>query len=341
MLEPSIAVIIAARNEEKNILHCLENIPSYKKLEVILVDDASKDQTYLLARKFRGEYPLKILKNKTPKGSTYSWDLGVKHSSSDLIFLMAADAKINSFEKAVPYFHDPSVVLVRQRIDLGEKKDFVSHLPFIYNEYLRVNMVIFDGIYSFFKKNKGEKPGIFLDPHGLLRKSFYLKIKHDVKKGAGEEERFNDFAQEIVKKKHYKVIYEPKFIERREINFSIKRFLIQQKWYGRNAFSAFGLFDIRTFRKILRFFTLFFVLSSIIYNLFPGKQIFIFWIIITAIFLLRCFSGFLFLCKEKSIYCLWCPIILMMIIFGDLFYFYGFLESLIYKIFKKNWIVYK
>ncbi len=44
-MNSKISVIIAARNEEKNIEKCLRNIPEYENLEAIVIYDASKDRT--------------------------------------------------------------------------------------------------------------------------------------------------------------------------------------------------------------------------------------------------------------------------------------------------------
>ncbi|MCU0406100.1 MAG: glycosyltransferase, partial [Ignavibacteriaceae bacterium] len=53
---PTVSVIVAARNEERNILSCLEALDqliySEGKFEVIIVDDASTDNTLKLASNF-------------------------------------------------------------------------------------------------------------------------------------------------------------------------------------------------------------------------------------------------------------------------------------------------
>ena len=47
--EPSVSIIIAARNEEKSILTCLQSLTLVdyppEKLEIVIVDDFSTDRT--------------------------------------------------------------------------------------------------------------------------------------------------------------------------------------------------------------------------------------------------------------------------------------------------------
>ena len=57
-----VSVLIPARNEEKNIVKCIEGVLSqnYKNKEIIILDDNSNDKTYLLASSFVTEN-LKLL----------------------------------------------------------------------------------------------------------------------------------------------------------------------------------------------------------------------------------------------------------------------------------------
>jgi glycosyltransferase involved in cell wall biosynthesis len=58
MKEPLISVIIATKNEEKNIANCLESITRQEypkeRIEIIVVDNASSDRTREIARRFTG-----------------------------------------------------------------------------------------------------------------------------------------------------------------------------------------------------------------------------------------------------------------------------------------------
>ena len=69
---PSVSIIIPARNEEKNIERCLDslmllNFPK-EKLEVIVVDDESTDNTAALV----SSYPVTLIRNQASAGTIVS-----------------------------------------------------------------------------------------------------------------------------------------------------------------------------------------------------------------------------------------------------------------------------
>lgn len=64
---PLVSVLIPARNEEKNIRKCLTSLlkSDYPQLEIIILDDDSRDRTYEIVKKLAaGEKNLKVIKGK-------------------------------------------------------------------------------------------------------------------------------------------------------------------------------------------------------------------------------------------------------------------------------------
>lgn len=334
-MNPKISVIIAARNEEDNIERCLMNIPKYKNLEVIVIDDSSDDKTYELVKNFKASYELKIFRNDTPKGNAYSWDYGVKKSSGEIIFLLSADAELNSFDDAIKHFDDPKIVQVHQKVEItGEAGNLISKLMPIYQRYANYIPFIKKGI----RKEIETKEVCVCNSNALMRKSFYLEVNPPVDKACGEEDRFKDIGGKILNKKGYKVVYEPKFIETREQNMNLRRFLIQQRWYGRNMFVAYKLFDKRNISKLFRYTFIVFLIFTFVY-FFTKNHLILILTLISSIFLLaRLLSGIPALKRTEIVYL---PFIFGMIIIGDLAYNYGFLQSLLNKILTGKWLIYK
>jgi glycosyltransferase involved in cell wall biosynthesis len=96
MLNSLVSVIIATRNEERNIKNCIKSILSQteKNIEVIIVDNNSTDQTREIAKKYtdkvfnlRDEISSKKVKNF--RGAQVNW--GVEKSNGDIIFFPDAD----------------------------------------------------------------------------------------------------------------------------------------------------------------------------------------------------------------------------------------------------------
>ncbi|MEP6616917.1 MAG: glycosyltransferase [Ginsengibacter sp.] len=110
-----VSVIIAARNEEKNISACLESIVAQNylkvKYEVIVVDDHSTDQTASLVRSFKNNIRLISLEAKG-SGIINSYkkraiETGIAAAKGDLIITTDADCIApRSWLKNMVYFFE-------------------------------------------------------------------------------------------------------------------------------------------------------------------------------------------------------------------------------------------
>jgi cellulose synthase/poly-beta-1,6-N-acetylglucosamine synthase-like glycosyltransferase len=99
---PSVTIIVAARNEEKNIPSCLDSL--YKlnypegKLEIIIVDDFSEDTTGSIIEEFIKDKPLfrKIYpdKNSDLKGKVNAVASAVRVANGEIIILTDADCTV-------------------------------------------------------------------------------------------------------------------------------------------------------------------------------------------------------------------------------------------------------
>jgi len=101
---PSASIVIAARNEENNILRCLESLDRIVypegKLEIIIVDDRSTDLTKTIADNFiQGRLHFKCI--TTPddadelKGKANALANGIKIASGEIILTTDADCAVN------------------------------------------------------------------------------------------------------------------------------------------------------------------------------------------------------------------------------------------------------
>lgn len=105
----SFSVIIPARNAEKTLSSCLKaarqsSLPPH---EIILVDDASTDQTASIAR----EFSCRIIDSRTVNGSMMPRFLGARHANCDLLIFIDGDVIVesDSFKKIVHHLNDPRI----------------------------------------------------------------------------------------------------------------------------------------------------------------------------------------------------------------------------------------
>ena len=92
---PFISVVIPAYNEEKRIANAIEGILNQTypkdKMEVIVVDDGSKDNTCGVASK----YSIKLIHHDKNKGDSASRNTGAKHAIGDIIATTDSDDKVD------------------------------------------------------------------------------------------------------------------------------------------------------------------------------------------------------------------------------------------------------
>ena len=101
---PSATIIVAARNEEKNIGNCLDSLTKLNypegKLEIIIVDDLSEDTTGKIIEEFIKDKPIfrKIYpdKNSELKGKVNAVATAVKSAKGEIILLTDADCTVTS-----------------------------------------------------------------------------------------------------------------------------------------------------------------------------------------------------------------------------------------------------
>ena len=92
-----IDIIIPVYNSEKYIQNTVESVfnQTYKYWRLIIIDDASTDNTtkilFKLYKKYKNKKKIIILKNKVNKGQAFSRNLGLKYSQSTFIAFLDSD----------------------------------------------------------------------------------------------------------------------------------------------------------------------------------------------------------------------------------------------------------
>src|SRR5437867_10994051 len=120
---PSVTIIIAARNEERNIRQCMESMAhlSYPTnlLEIVVVDDRSEDRTADIVREYSNRFAHIRLLMASPgtghlRGKTNAVTQGIEASQGDILLFTDADCSVpvHWVEETVKYYTDPSIAIV-------------------------------------------------------------------------------------------------------------------------------------------------------------------------------------------------------------------------------------
>ena len=117
---PKISIIIPMYNEEKNAVKVIRSVQnqSLQNLEIICVNDNSKDNTLSVLEELQKEDPrIKILTNKSNRGVLYNRIYGALKSKGEYVTFIDADdgfANINILQKA----YDIATQMSDEKIDI-------------------------------------------------------------------------------------------------------------------------------------------------------------------------------------------------------------------------------
>lgn len=91
---PGVSILVPCRNEERHIAGCLEGILKLdypaRKVEVIIIDDGSDDQTVIEAGKFETRMNLMVISSAS-QGKKAALETGIREASNKLIVTTDAD----------------------------------------------------------------------------------------------------------------------------------------------------------------------------------------------------------------------------------------------------------
>jgi cellulose synthase/poly-beta-1,6-N-acetylglucosamine synthase-like glycosyltransferase len=144
----TVSFIVPAYNEEKTIKETIEHIFAieYKNIiEIIVINDCSKDNTKIIVENLIKKYPrLKLINNKNNLGKAGSLNRAWKIANGELVTVVDADSfpKQDSLKKMVGYFDNEKVgavtcpVLARNKTKFWEKLQSIEYIAISFGRKL-------------------------------------------------------------------------------------------------------------------------------------------------------------------------------------------------------------
>jgi len=174
-----ISIIIPAKDEESVLNRLLDSILKqdypHDKIEVIIVDGASRDRTYDIARNYMERYKIfKVIREDYPRGKPHALNIGLKHVSGDVVGVFDADSIIppDLLRRVSKIFNDDNVIAIQGKpISVNEDQNLITKLTSVeekiwYNLIMRgrekLNLFIpITGSCFFIRRNVLEEVGGF------------------------------------------------------------------------------------------------------------------------------------------------------------------------------------
>ncbi|WP_017304928.1 glycosyltransferase family 2 protein [Spirulina subsalsa] len=179
-MNPKVSIIIPAYNTEQYITQCLESAlnQTEQNIEIILINDASTDQTLTLVEKYP-DSRLKIIKNEVNRGAGYCRNQGIQAAQGEWIVPLDSDD-----------WYAPERIEKLWQVAQRENADLVAdNLYFIQDEKYDPNATLFSVAKDEFSQTReidvltfidlNRKPGK-ISPHlgltkPLIKRSFLLE----------------------------------------------------------------------------------------------------------------------------------------------------------------------
>lgn len=195
--QPMVSVIVPAYNEEELIGNCIESLLALdypkEKLELIVVNDGSKDGTQKECEKYAGEIKLiNLAKNSGTKAVPLN--RGLSEANGEIVACLDADSVVvkQTLSRMLPYFDSDEVAAVTPALKVFHPETMLQKLQwyeYLFAILLRKLMSLIDCIYV--------TPG----PFSLYR----LKVIEDLG-GFSEQNITEDMEMALrIQAHHYKI----------------------------------------------------------------------------------------------------------------------------------------
>jgi cellulose synthase/poly-beta-1,6-N-acetylglucosamine synthase-like glycosyltransferase len=294
---PLVTIIVPCYNEGKVLKASLESLINltYPKYEILVVDDGSTDETFLIAKNMEfndGHRSLKAY-TKTNGGKAMALNFGIEKAKGELFLAVDADSKLSpdALELMVEYFRDPKIGAVAGSVYVTNTDNLWTKLQAL--EYIQGLNLVRNG-QAYFKL-----VNIIPGPIGMFRKDAVKAIGKYTDDTYAED---CDLTLRLIEA-GYKIDYEIDAISYTEAPESLLDLLKQRyRWtrgilqsimkHKRKLFSFYSNFSMSMVLWYMLFEAIFWPIASILANIFIiyvslisgfGVMLLYWWIIFTIL----------------------------------------------------------
>jgi dolichol-phosphate mannosyltransferase len=163
------SIVVPCFNEEKTLRTCIEKVLEIAdgtlSLELIIVDDGSKDRSLIIAQELEGEYPeITVLNHKKNQGKGAALRTGFQKATGDFIAVQDADLEYNPMELKkllVPLIKNQADVVFGSRfLSAGYHRvlyfwHYIGNrfLTFLSNMFTDLNLTDMETCYKVFRRD--------------------------------------------------------------------------------------------------------------------------------------------------------------------------------------------
>lgn len=191
MATPSVAVIVPCYNEGETVAGTCESLLALEypkdKLEIILVDDGSTDNTQAAMAQFTTNPQVKIIR-KENGGKHTALNTGIAATSAEIVGCLDADSFVESsaLREIVPCFANDNIAAVTAAMSIYQPKGFIQHMQsaeYLFGITMRHTLASVNGLYvtpgpfSFYRRSIIDELGGFRHGHQTEDMEMALRIQ--------------------------------------------------------------------------------------------------------------------------------------------------------------------
>ena len=130
-----VSVIVPAYNEELNAIRTVESLlaSTYTDLDIVFVDDGSRDQTYERVRTYFADNTRVQVLTKINGGKASALNVGLAHARGEVVVCIDADTQLypDAIERLVSSFTDPTIGAVAGTVQVGNVRNWLTRFQSI------------------------------------------------------------------------------------------------------------------------------------------------------------------------------------------------------------------
>jgi cellulose synthase/poly-beta-1,6-N-acetylglucosamine synthase-like glycosyltransferase/peptidoglycan/xylan/chitin deacetylase (PgdA/CDA1 family) len=127
---PFVSVVVPAHNEEAVLADSVRSLlkSTYRKIEIVIVNDGSTDATLAVARELEAKYKRVRVLHQRNRGKAAALNHGIYTSNSEIIVGLDADTMLlpTTIRKLVRHFRNPHVGAVAGNVRVGNVRNALS-----------------------------------------------------------------------------------------------------------------------------------------------------------------------------------------------------------------------
>jgi len=188
---PSVCIIVPCFNEASTIIQTVRSLIQLDypkdKLEILIIDDGSKDDTYQRAEQLL-KHPQVKLFHKENGGKHTALNYGISKTNAEFIGCLDADSFVapNALKLIMTYFADLNIVAVTSALKIYRPQNTIQRIQsieYIIGIALRKALVCLDsltvipGPFSIYRKNIFQKIGLFIRGHNTEDMEIAFRIQ--------------------------------------------------------------------------------------------------------------------------------------------------------------------